>query len=75
MPADVAIAPAESDADLEALIEVRRRTAPDLVSTVENLRFQLESKPKFAYLVARVEDEPSPCGYVEKLDRRSRSAT
>ena len=35
------------------------------MSTVENLRFQLQTKPKIAYLVARVEGEPVASGYVE----------
>src|SRR3954468_10059702 len=61
----VAIAPAESDADLEALLEVRRRAMPDeSPSSVENLRFQLESDA-LAYVVARAGDEPVAMGYVE----------
>jgi ribosomal protein S18 acetylase RimI-like enzyme len=65
LPADVTITPAVSDADLEALVEVRRRSAPDLTPTVENLRFQLESKTKLAYVLARLGGEPVACGYVE----------
>jgi mycothiol synthase len=65
LPADVTITPVASDGDLEALVEIRRRSAPDLVPTVENLRFQLESKTKLAYVVARLGGEPVACGYVE----------
>jgi ribosomal protein S18 acetylase RimI-like enzyme len=65
LPADVTITPAVSDADLEALVDVRRRSAPDLTPTVENLRFQLESKTKLAYVLARLGGEPVACGYVE----------
>jgi mycothiol synthase len=67
LPADVTITPVEagSDADLEALVDIRRRAAPDLVPTVENLRFQLESKTKLAYVVARLGGDPVACGYVE----------
>ena len=68
MPADVTVTSVEatSDADLEALVDVRRRATPDLVGTVENLRFQLETKAQpLAYLVARHDGEPVACGYVE----------
>jgi mycothiol synthase len=62
----VAIALAESDADLEALVEVRRRSMPgESWTAVENLRFHLESSAVVAYVVARVGDEPVACGYVE----------
>ena len=43
-PADVTIAPAESEADSRLLVDVRWRDAGESTSTVENLRFQLESK-------------------------------
>ena len=56
---------AASDADLEAMVEVRRRATPDAPASVENLRFHLESKPELAYIVARLGEEPVACGYVE----------
>jgi len=67
LPVDIAITSvdAANDADLEAIAEIRRRVAPDLTPTVENLRFQLESKPKLAYLVARLGGEAVASGYVE----------
>jgi ribosomal protein S18 acetylase RimI-like enzyme len=68
LPADVTITSVEatSDADLEALVEVRRLATPDLVPTVANLRFELEAKAQqLAYLVVRLEREPVACGYVE----------
>jgi ribosomal protein S18 acetylase RimI-like enzyme len=67
LPAEVTITSVEatSDADLEALVDVRRRSAPDLTPTVENLRFQLESKTKLAYVLARLDGKPVACGYVE----------
>jgi mycothiol synthase len=56
---------AASDADLEAMVEVRRRATPDAPPMVENLRFNLESKPELAYVIARLKGEPAACGYVE----------
>jgi len=61
----LAIAPAESDADLEAMIHVRRLVTPEAHPTLENLRFNLESKDELAYLVARLGEEPVACGFVE----------
>jgi mycothiol synthase len=68
LPADVTITSVEatSDADLEALVEVRRQAAPDLVPTVANLRFELEANAqRLAYLVARLGGEPVACGEVK----------
>src|SRR6266540_429808 len=59
------VTPAETDADLEAMIHVRRLVTPEARPTVENLRFNLESKQELIYLVARVGDEPVACAYVE----------
>lgn len=57
---------AASDADLEAMVEVRRRATPDAPPPqVENLRFSLEAKPELVFLVARLGGEPVACGYVE----------
>ena len=68
MPADVTITSVEagSDADLEALVEVRRQAAPDLAPTVANLRFELDANAqRLAYLVARLGGEPVACGEVK----------
>jgi GNAT superfamily N-acetyltransferase len=59
------IATATSDAELEELIEVRRRATPQDVVTLENLRFNLESKARLAHVIARLGDEPVGCGFVE----------
>ena len=61
----LAIAPAVSDADLEAMIHVRALVTPEARPTVENLRINLESNPELAYPVGRLGDEPVACGYVE----------
>jgi GNAT superfamily N-acetyltransferase len=59
------ISPAETDADLEAMIHVRRLVTPEARPTVENLRFNLDSKPSLVYLVARLEGEPVGCAFVD----------
>jgi len=61
------IAPVDkaSDADLEAMVDVRRRVTPEDRPTIENLRFNLESKTDLAYVVARLGGEPVACGFVE----------
>jgi hypothetical protein len=61
----LAIHPAESDADLEAMIHVRGLVTPEAHPTVEILRFNLESNPDLVYLVARLGGEPVACGFVE----------
>jgi GNAT superfamily N-acetyltransferase len=61
----LAIAPAETDADLEAMIHVRGLVTPEAHPTVEILRFNLESKDGLTYLVARAGEEPVACGFVE----------
>lgn len=61
----LAITPAETDADLEAMIHVRGLVTPEAHPTVEILRFNLESKDDLVYLVARLEGEPVGCGFVE----------
>jgi mycothiol synthase len=65
--AEFAIAPAETDADLEAMIYVRGLVAPEAHPQVDNLRFNLESNEHLAYLVARSGDEPVACAYVEPV--------
>lgn len=59
------IAPAETDADLEAMIHVRSLVTPEARPSVENLRFNLESKAELDYLVARVAGEPVACAFVD----------
>jgi mycothiol synthase len=59
------IAPAETDADLEAMIHVRRLVTPEARPTVESLRFNLDANSDLVYLVARAGGEPVACGFVE----------
>jgi len=63
----LAIAPAETDADLEAMIHVRRLVTPEARPTVDNLRFNLAANDELAYLVARLNEDPVACGFVEPL--------
>jgi mycothiol synthase len=63
----LAIAPAETDADLEAMIHVRRLVAPEARPTVENLRFNLTANDQLVYLVARAGGEPVACGFFHPL--------
>ena len=62
------VARAESDADLAALIAVRRVVTPEARPTVENLRFNLESDDALVYLVAYAGAEPAGCGFVQTWD-------
>ena len=55
----------ENDADLEAMIYVRRCVSPEARPMVENLRFNLQSNHDLAYVVARLGAEAVACGYVE----------
>jgi mycothiol synthase len=59
------ISPAETDSDLEAMIQVRRLVTPEAHPTVENLRHNLQSKEDLHYLVARLGEEPVACAFVE----------
>ena len=63
----LAIAPAETDADLEAMIHVRRLVTPEARPTVDNLRFNLNAHDGLVYLVARARAEPVACGFVHPL--------
>ena len=63
------ISPAETDADLEAMVYVRRLVSPEARPTVPSLRFNLESKPELVYLVARLADERVGCAFVEAWTR------
>jgi GNAT superfamily N-acetyltransferase len=62
------IAPAETDADLEAMIHIRRLVTPEARPTVENLRFNLDADPNLVYLVARAGGDPVACGFVHSLE-------
>jgi len=62
---ELAITPAETDADLEAMIHVRSLVTPEAHPQVENLRHNLDSKDDLYYLVARIEEEPVACAFVE----------
>jgi mycothiol synthase len=62
----LAIAPAETDADLEALIAVRKLVTPRARPIVANLRHAIESSTEgLTLIVARLGDEPVACGFVE----------
>jgi ribosomal protein S18 acetylase RimI-like enzyme len=61
----LALAPAGTDADLEAMVAVRKEVTPEARPTVENLRFNLDSKPGLTYVVGRIDGEPVACGFVE----------
>ena len=61
----LAIAPVETDADLEAMIHVRRLVTPEARPTVENLRFNLDSKEELVYVLARLAGEPVACAFIE----------
>ncbi|HMI98797.1 MAG TPA: GNAT family N-acetyltransferase [Gaiellaceae bacterium] len=62
----LAIAPAETDVDLEALIAVRKIVTPRARPTVANLRHALESSTDgLTFIVGRLGDEPVACGFVE----------
>jgi GNAT superfamily N-acetyltransferase len=63
----LAIAPAETDTDLEAMIHVRRLVTPEARPTVENLRFNLTANDRLVYLVARAGGEPVACAFFHPL--------
>ena len=63
---ELVIAPIVTDEDLEAMIHVRRLVTPEHHPTVESLRFNLESRPELAYLVARAGGAPVACGVVDR---------
>ena len=63
---ELAIAPALTDADLEALIAVRKSVDPAARPEVANLRHSLTSSTAgLTFLVARLDEEPVACGFVE----------
>jgi mycothiol synthase len=58
----------QTDADIEAMISVRRRTDPDLPPPrLENLRHALEANRALTFLIARLDDAPVGCGFVETV--------
>jgi mycothiol synthase len=60
------IAPAETDADLEAMIAVRKIVKPRVRPTVANMRHAIESSTEgLTFIVARLGNEPVACGFVE----------
>ena len=59
------IQPAKTDAELEALVEVRRRATPEDLPTLENLRFNVDRKPQLVYLVAQLAGTPVGSAFVE----------
>ncbi len=63
----LAVVRVDSDADLEAMIDVRVASNPPGFPRprVENLRHNLNSNPELTYLVARRGGEPAGCGFVE----------
>ncbi len=65
MSFSVAIAPVQSDADLEAMIAVRTLANPERrPPRLENLRHNLDADDTLVYLVARQDGEPAGCGFV-----------
>jgi mycothiol synthase len=57
---------AQSDDDLAAMIEVRAHADTDLPPPrIDNLRRNLVGNPRLAYLVARIDDAPVGCGFVD----------
>jgi mycothiol synthase len=64
-PIGLAIAAAESDADLEAMIAVRTAADPDRPAPrLQNLRHSLSALKDLVYLVARLDGAPVACGFV-----------
>jgi mycothiol synthase len=64
---ELTIAPAETDADLEAMIHVRGLVTPEAHPQVENLRFNLETTQGLNYLVAWAGGEPVGCAFAEPV--------
>lgn len=62
---ELAITPVAADADLEAMVGIRRRVNPAVHPRVDNLRHALDSAPTLTFLLARLDGEPVGCGFVE----------
>jgi mycothiol synthase len=54
-----------TDDDLDAMIHVWGLVTPDETPFIDNVRFNLETNPKLAYLVARLDGEPVGRALVE----------
>jgi GNAT superfamily N-acetyltransferase len=64
-PIGLAIAAAQNDADLEAMVTVRTAADPAAPAPrVQNLRHNLSAQKDLVYLVARLDREPVACGFV-----------
>jgi mycothiol synthase len=67
------VRPAETDADLEAFIRIRRALLPnESGGTVSNMRGELASQPDLRYYVAELEGEVVGAGLVGPSDLRDR---
>jgi GNAT superfamily N-acetyltransferase len=65
-PAGLAITAATTDDDLEAMIAVRTAADPDRPPPrIENLRHNLSAQAGLTFLVARLDDAPVACGFVQ----------
>jgi GNAT superfamily N-acetyltransferase len=65
-PAPIVVVRAHSDDDLKAMIQVRAAADPHSSRPrLDNLRHNLASNPDLAYLVARAQDAPVGCGFVD----------
>ena len=65
VPAGLAIAPTQTDEDLEAMIAVRAAADPDRPPPrLENLRHNLSAEEGLVYLVARLGGLPVGCGFM-----------
>jgi GNAT superfamily N-acetyltransferase len=65
-PDPIAVVRAHSDDDLNAMIQVRAAADPHSPRPrLDNLRHNLAGNPDLAYFVARVQDEPIGCGFVD----------
>jgi mycothiol synthase len=64
-PAGLTIVAARTDADLEAMIEVRATADPDRPPPrIENLRHNLASQRALTFVVARLDERAVACGFV-----------
>jgi mycothiol synthase len=62
----LAVARVQTDADLEAMIAVRTAASPDRPPPrLENLRHNLAANETLVYLIARLDEEPAGCGFVD----------
>jgi len=65
VPAGLAVAHVQTDADLEGMIAVRAASDPDRPPPrIENLRHMLAVEAGLVYLVARLDGEPIACGFM-----------